>query len=395
MRAANLFRLGFGVILAGILAACLWPFHAPKNQVAWLAHANGLRFGRFGTILSQGMIHAPCSPAKSGCTLELWLRPEFVWNMGTILAFYAPRHLRGFSLRQSNGWFVVETGPWNKENLPKFQILRAGRTWGRPGFTFVTLTLGPEGTKAYIDGALVRAADQFRISADNLSGRLVVANSPVSNDSWSGVLKGFALYDRAFPAAEVLRDYEVWVRTGRPETARNYRPVLLYLFDERSGDVVHNRAGSGGDLLVPRRYAELHHTFLQRPWDEYSPSWGYWEDVLVNIAGFVPLGFFCYGYLLSTSFWKRPALGTVVLGFLLSLSVEVLQAYLPTRDSGMTDVITNTLGSGMGILLFRCTSVVCEGLVRSRRARIRYLARLFVDHSRIERNEPLRTGISV
>ena len=35
-------------VLAGILIAGLWPFHAPKNEVSWLINGNGLHIGRYG-----------------------------------------------------------------------------------------------------------------------------------------------------------------------------------------------------------------------------------------------------------------------------------------------------------------------------------------------------------
>jgi glycopeptide antibiotics resistance protein len=50
---------------------------------------------------------------------------------------------------------------------------------------------------------------------------------------------------------------------------------------------------------------------------------------------------------------NRPIVSTIVVGGITSLIIEVTQAFLPTRDSGMTDLITNTSGTALGAILYR------------------------------------------
>ncbi len=145
-------------------------------------------------------------------------------------------------------------------------------------------------------------------------------------------------------------------RTNNAEI-KNEGPVVLYLFNEGMGDVVHDQMNSGADLHIPENYFVLHAPFLETPWDEFQPSWSYCKNVLINVSGFVPLGFFFCAYFSLVRRLDRAVLATIVLGGVVSVTIEVLQAFLPTRDSGMTDIITNTLGTGIGAMLCNCKPV--------------------------------------
>jgi glycopeptide antibiotics resistance protein len=76
-------------------------------------------------------------------------------------------------------------------------------------------------------------------------------------------------------------------------------------------------------------------------------------DVLTNLLGFIPFGFFLSAYL-----WMRKPrsifqllLTTTVIAGCISLSIELIQVYLPTRSSQLMDVITNILGTAFGVTL--------------------------------------------
>lgn len=133
--------------------------------------------------------------------------------------------------------------------------------------------------------------------------------------------------------------------------------LALYRFDERQGSKVHNRIDPATDLVMPDRYFVLHKTFLTQDlypqrlgtWKHWSP----WANLGINVGGFVPVGFVFYAYFSPEKRSLRAALVVVLIGSLLSLLIEVLQWFLPNRNSGMADLFTNTSGTVIGVLLYR------------------------------------------
>jgi len=340
------------LVLCGILALGLWPFHRLKNDLTWLRNENGLRFGGDATILSSGAFRIGSQDEGSG-SLEIWLQPGLTSDSNTLLSFSPPENPLQFSLHQYRSSLILQRHIQAEHRTATIGIEGVFRQI-RP--VFITITSGAKGTEMYVDSALADRFQQFRLRKD-FTGQLVVGTSPIARDSWQGELRGLAIYRSELTAAEVLHHYETWTKQGRPEITYNESPIALYLLDERGGPVAHDSLHSGIDLNIPERYTLLHQIFLQPFWEEYRPGWGYWRDVLLNVIGFVPLGFFFCSYLSSIPRIKQPPLVTTVLGFAVSLTIEVLQSYLPTRSSGTTDLITNTLGTFLGIKLFSLRGV--------------------------------------
>jgi VanZ like family len=81
-------------------------------------------------------------------------------------------------------------------------------------------------------------------------------------------------------------------------------------------------------------------------------------DVFLNILLFVPYGFGLAENLREHGRSKASVLGIALLsGALFSYSVELLQFYVPMRDSGWGDVVTNSTGSVLGFLAYELAGV--------------------------------------
>jgi hypothetical protein len=352
----SLLRAVCVLVSLGILVAGLWPFHAPRNEVSWLSPGNGLRFGRHGSIVSASLFRLSGVPADNPCSVEIWLQPSRADASGTILAFYRPETgAVPFALRQSLDDLLIQLP--SRKTDPKKARFYAAHVFNHAKRAFLIISSGPNGTTVYADGALVKKAPDFRFSSSDLSGQLIVGNSPTNTHTWSGQLRKIAFYNRELSADEAAEHFYNLGKSEAAIAARNKdaaAAAALYRFDEGSGNVVHNVSGledSAADLIIPERFFVLRQLFLESPRSEFHGGWNYWKNIGINIAGFIPLGFFYCAYFLPVLKSKRAFLGTIVLGFFTSLTIEVLQACLPTRDSGTTDLITNTLGTALGAIL--------------------------------------------
>jgi glycopeptide antibiotics resistance protein len=128
-------------------------------------------------------------------------------------------------------------------------------------------------------------------------------------------------------------------------------------------------------------------------WREYKSNW---LDLAVNILGFVPFGALLFVQIgkwvlgIGRTGFGLPASGfgtkdglrdqkrenidrirlaaivflTVLVGFGVSMAIELLQAYLPSRDSSLRDLVANTAGTLIGALAavwYSRKRIACSG----------------------------------
>jgi len=338
-----------------ILVAGLWPFHSPKNDVTWLPGENGIRISSHGCLVSSSSFRAYNSKDSSSGSLELWIKPALATKgRRTILAFEGPGDdSTAFSLQQDGNTLIIQRkNAEGNGGLHTAEFALREALVGDSRFEFA-ITLGPHETKVYRNGALAVTSPLIGQPTPAFTGRAVLGNFLNVGGAWPGEFYGLTIYGTELAPEEVASHFEDWSNSRRPRMTQEDRPLALYLFAEHTGSIVYNQLGSQNALLIPARYMILHPDFLSVPWRHFRSTPGYWEDVAINILGFVPFGLSFFAYFSNVHVTKNQALLVVLLGCFTSFTIEVLQAWLPTRNSGINDLITNTLGTALGVSLYR------------------------------------------
>ncbi len=333
----------------GLLIAGLWPFDFfASNQVSWLRDRHGVHFERYGEIYSPAswVIH----PEES-FTLELWLASEHRYNAFVpILSIDNSRNSQNFLVEQFRSNLIVEglfrdgQGRSISERLWMDDALQGGRP------RFLTVTSGPGGVAVYLEGVLQRDYPGLKFVSASLVGRLLLGHPVSGHQAWSGDVFGLAYYGKALSAQEISGDYQAWQQAKTAGLVSPGKDAGIYPFDEGEGENIHDETETMPELLVPKHFRVLHRAVLEFP---AKPTRSDFFDGIENILGFVPFGllftmYFQWGRGYSRS---RAMLAAIVLGGTTSLIIELLQIYLPTRDSSLLDLINNILGSALGAII--------------------------------------------
>jgi hypothetical protein len=330
-----------------------------ENQVTWRDPGPGLWLEGDSQAISEDPIWVD----SGEFTVELWIEtapPPLPGNREIVSFVDGPGVQRLLVGRFPDGLFLRgrldnPTGDPRRDRYVDLPI--------EAGIHHLAVTAGNDGAVLYVDGRstnVVLPATRTR-EGERFGGRLILGTSGSGSAPWRGAILAVAIHQRILDQDELSQHSAIGssvLAAGHSVTAAsnlsrtlaltpNPDVVALYLLDEGQGRHAASQIESAADLVLPERLANPTRSgFLAPP----APRWtsGRWNlpDLVLNLAGFVPLGM-----LIAWRRGPRGVLLAVACGLTLSLTIELLQTWIPGRHSSLVDLVCNALGALLGGLI--------------------------------------------
>lgn len=339
----------------------------PKNHVKWSDAGVGLTFKRFAIAHTKDFFSSVARLSGSCLTIECAVEPEFSKRSGFrfLLLFHDGRDEHQLVVGQwRSSIFIMNGDDYSyQRKIPRISVQLDDKAHRAQLMTIVS---SASGTAVYLDGHLKKRKSGLVLKLPDKveQTRLVVGNNLRGNLPWNGKISGLALYDRAIEEEKILKHYQTWYRGNSFNSFKPDAPQLLYAFDEGKGNIVHNRIGPGLDLMVPEKMQALRKSVLSWPQINKTTMQNVIRDVVVNLLGFIPLGL-----VLTATLNRLEGVGgrtiwaaVLLYSFCFSLIIEIVQIWMPSRDSSILDLILNTFGGWLGVVLYN----ICRRWVGTR-----------------------------
>src|ERR1700690_2611173 len=296
---ATISRKYLGVIclfvITVILIAGLWPFDFnPVNKVEWLQKSNGIRFYGQGMVVSrQPLNFGTGHSGTDSISIEIMVLPhkESTNTVASIVTLYD--HQREvFLAGQWLSELIIRVPFIKPERHQRYREIGIANVLTSGVIHFITMVSDKESTSIYIDGILNKIVPGFSLLPvdKELLGRMILGNSPDGTHEWNGSFFGLTVYNKALGKTEVREHYQ-------GHFGGQTMPTASYLFNERSGEVIHDYSGSGNDLIIPPVFQPLRRTVLEMPEKGLFFSRSNLSDIVINVVGFMPFGFLMSAWL--------------------------------------------------------------------------------------------------
>ncbi len=359
-------------VLSGILIFGLRPLGFNySNGVNWIKDQPGIRFSEYGIAYTNPFIELIGGEISKPdeFSVEIALNPASYNKEGFnfIMALHNGSDRHQLLMGQYRSWIILMNGDDydHKRRTKRIVVNIASRL---PTTRFVTVTTGEAGTEIYLDGKLVRTKKDLTLNIpDGSKTRLLMGNAPNGKRSWQGDIYGLAFYGYRFTAQDAARHFDRWAQARNFSFAKKDKPFVLYVFDDKKGQRALDHAGGNHHLEIPSRMQVLEKKIFSPAWPVFKFNRNFIQDIVVNLAGFIPFGFVLAATLikLGGTFKKHDVFITVSFCFAVSLIIEILQAWIPSRSSDILDLMLNTLGALTGAIMYKFIFMRIYGKTRA------------------------------
>jgi hypothetical protein len=286
-------------------------------------------------------------------TILLSLTTDFTGSNGyaRILSYSSNDEQVNFMIGQWKDSIVVKLRATGKPEPIHFEtegVLRKGEKG------YIAIIFNGEKLLLYHNGRIRNEKKTGSLSFANwdASYPLVIGSEATGKFPWEGNIYSIKIFDRALLPGEIER-------LALPAGAQRDGdiPLVDYSFDAGGSVVKDGGRGQPANLVIPKHFKPYKRAFLEKPYGLNEISRNI-RDILINLFGFVPLGFLLSMYLIQKGLPLRNSLVlSILIWFFLSLMIEVLQAFLPGRSSSMTDLLANTFGAAIGSFFPKLRSI--------------------------------------
>lgn len=358
-----------------LLVLLLAPFHFKSPIVPNGAH-RGAQFGI--SFTAPGVIRS-LSPATrlaadlnrgSGLTLEVWVAASG-------FRLHGPARIVSYSLASQSRNFTL-----GQEALDLVMLLRTTRTnpsgykphvrirdvFASTALQHIVVTYDFKRQRIYVNGRrrLDTPMPGGNFANWDLRHYLLLGNEATGSAAWLGKLSLVAIYNRVLSGREIARNFAAGPVT---DSLKRQGAVALYEPGNHEGAQLADSSGAKPplDLFKPHYLIQRSNAFLSWPQRIIPTVSTEQDDIIANIALFLPCGFLLYAGLLRSGYrkWIAAAMA-VTLGAFVSLAFESAQYFLPGRTSSLLDVLMNASGTALGIAL----NALCARLALRRRLRV-------------------------
>ena len=329
------------------------------NGATWLEDEPGIRFGNYG--IAYGLIDN--DQVKQGISglnafsIEIAVRPESFYQKGfnLILCLHDGKDNNQLIVGQYESYIIAMNGD-DYSHRRKTKRIYADILSKKPEKVLLTVTTGHEGTRLYADGRLIEARSDLVLKipqGDRL--KLTLGNSVYGKGSWKGDLYGLALYGDELEQETITNHFKAWSENQVLSFSGNDKPLLAFTFNEGKGAEITDTVAGIQKLSIPSRFTIPERQYISLPWRDFKADKRYLMDFIINLAGFIPLGFVICALFIQSGgiFQKKAVLFSVIFCFLTSLCIEIAQAWIPSRSSQGLDLVLNTIGAWIGAMLTR------------------------------------------